>query len=65
MKSIAILLGVLIVLAGALALTDTIQTYRDSGFSDTGITFRDGATIYVQVWDNSTNGSTMRFTKSC
>ena len=64
MRLASVLLGIMLVMAGAFAFVDSIQTYRDSGFSQAGDVFKDGAAVYVKVWDGSTNGSNPNFTSS-
>ncbi|MCK4327756.1 MAG: hypothetical protein KAW41_04750 [Candidatus Diapherotrites archaeon] len=59
MKKTAILLGLLLVLSGAFAAVDSVQTYRDANFTVLGSVFKDGATVYVMGWDGVKNGSAL------
>jgi len=61
-----LLIGLMLVLVGVMAANvpgptpmaqDTIQTYRDANFTIQGTVFKDGATVYVKVWDGENNGS--------
>lgn len=64
MRISSLLVGVLIIMAVALAaqampkplVADTIQAFRDPGFTLPGAVFKDNAPVYVRVWDGVTTG---------